>query len=542
MTESINGEELKEGILRGIKKLNTSVSSTLGPYGKTVGFKDEFGVVKTSKDGVSVAKSFVELKDPVEDYGVQLIKSVAIKSASEVGDGTTTSTLLASTLVQEGYERIKKGSNPVLVKRGIEQGIRDIITKLNDIKLDIVNDSELKEVATISGNNDPEIGALITTALDKVGREGIVAIEESKTGETQLEVVEGMQFDQGYKSPYFVTDNNTMTSVLNDPYILIYDGNLTKATQLIKIMNFVNGENKPLLIIAQDIDGEALSTLIVNKMRGIVESAAVKAPEFGDRRKMALEDIAIITGGQVISQEKGINIENMEAHSIKEYLGKCRTATIGKNKTTIVDGNCEIADIEARAEEIKTQLEKASSAFEKEKLQDRLGKMIGGVALISVGGNSELEIKEKKDRVEDALYATKAAIEEGILPGGGVALLYARENINFVKGEDDINIGKQIVYESVALPFVQILLNAGCEKNKAYDIIFQLKNAKKLNYWSGYNVSTGKIVDMKKEGILDPKKVTRLALENSSSVAGTLLTTTSLVFEERSKEEKQTMY
>lgn len=537
MTESVNNEELKDLFLKGIEKLNTSVSSTLGPYGRTVGMKDEFGNIKVTKDGVSVAKSFRELKDPVEDFAVQLIKSVAVKSANEVGDGTTTSTLLASTFVKEGFEQIKKGSNPVLVKKGIEYAIKDIINALDDIKEEITDDKELKEVATISGNNDPEIGQLITTALDKVGREGVVAIEESKTGETQLEVVEGIQFDRGYKSPYFVTDNNSMTSVLNDCYVLIYDGNITKAQQLVGIMNHVNAESKPLLVIANDIDGEALSTLIVNKMRNIVDSVAVKSPEFGDRRKLALEDIATVTGGVVISPDKGFNLENISTEQINECLGQCRTATVAKEKTTIVDGKGDVKDIEARAIEIKNQIDNAKSAFDKEKLQERLSRMAGGVALISVGGNSELEIREKKDRVEDALYATKAAIEEGILPGGGAALIHARQYIKLSEGDHDVNLGRNIVYESVALPFVQILLNAGLESNKAYDIIFQLKNEDKYNSWSGYDIVNGKIGNMKELGILDPTKVTRLALENASSVAGTLLTTSGLVFEERKKEE-----
>lgn len=538
MTKTSSGEELSIGLQRGIEKLNSAVSDTLGPFGNTVLIKDRYGKRRATKDGVSVAKAFEDLEDEIENEGVQMVKEVAIKSAQQNGDGTTTSTLLAATIVKEGYKAISKGSNKTLIKKGIDDAVNQVVESLKTIKLDITEDSQIKEVATISGNNDPEIGNLIATALDKVGREGVVAIEKSKSGETTLETVEGMQFDRGYKSPYFVTNNDTMTTFLEKPLILIYNGRITAANDVITVMNMANTEQRPLLIIAEDIDGEALSTLIVNKMRGILDSVAVKAPDFGDRRTAILEDLAVITGGTVISPEKGLKLDKLSVSDYSKYLGSSRTATISKDKTTIVDGNCTEEDVEKRAKELKTQIDEASSMFEKEKLQERLGRMVGGVAVISVGGNSELEIDEKKDRVEDALFATKSALEEGILPGGGVALIYASQDIKF-SDDKDIKTGQDIVYRACFAPFYKILQNAGYEEGRIEELVSQLISTK--DSWLGYDLKTESIVNMKDRGILDPLKVTKSSMVNSSSVAGTILTTNNLVYEVRSKEPEQVL-
>ena len=442
MTETSFGTELKNKLLDGVQKLNNSVASTLGPAGRTVLIKDETGDIKVTKDGVTVAKAFQELEDQTESIGAELAKKVSIKSANEVGDGTTTSTILAASILEEGIKQINDGSNPVNIKKGIDEATNTVVKELKNMSTEISDDAQIKEVATISGNNDKEIGNLISTALDKVGRDGIVTIEESKTGDTSLEVVEGMQFERGYKSHYFVTDNNSMSAVLDDPYILIYDGRITQAAELINVLNKASGETKPILIVAEDIDGEALATLIVNKMRGTIQAVAVKAPEFGDRRTMALEDLATVTGGQVISKNKGFKLDKMQPLQFGEVLGTARKITVEKETTTIIDGKGSEESISDRANEIKTQLDKANSAFEKEKLQERLAKLIGGVAIINVGGNSEIEIKERKDRVEDALFATKAALDEGIVVGGGTALLRASKAIK-IKDNDDVSIGKK---------------------------------------------------------------------------------------------------
>ena len=545
MTETTSGIDLKNKLLSGIEKLNTSVSSTLGPGGRTVLIKDKEGAIRVTKDGVTVAKAFSELEDQIEDLGAQLVKQVSIKSASEVGDGTTTSTLLAATIVKEGLKNISEGANPVEVKRGIDNAVSIIVSKLKELAQDITTEEQIAHVATISGNNDPEIGNLIATALDKVGRDGVVSIEESKTGETQLEIVEGMQFERGYKSPYFVTNNNTMQGVLEDPYVLIYDGRITTAAELVPVLTKANTENKSLLIVAEDIDGEALATLIVNKMRGIVKAVAVKAPDFGERKTLLLEDLAIVTGGQVISKDKGLKLDKINVAQLSTYLGKARTITVSKEKTTVVDGKGTEEAISSRAEEIKTQIDNAQSMFEKEKLQERLGKLIGGVAIINVGGNNEIELKEYKDRVEDALFATRAAVEEGVLPGGGAALLYAREAITYAKVDgDDFNIGKKIVYSSLSSPFTQILDNAGYTNPTWY--MYELnkvsldKNTDVYNNtWIGYDLKSETFVDMEEKGILDPTKVTRLAVENAAAVAGTVLTTETIVHEEPSKDKKE---
>lgn len=541
MTTTVFGIELKNKLLAGIKKLNQSVSSTLGPGGRTVLIKDRSGEVKVTKDGVTVAKSFHELEDQVEDLGAQLVKQVSIKSANEAGDGTTTSTLLAATMVEEGLKLINQGSNPVEVKKSIDKYVKLVVDQLKSISQDVASQDQIKQVATISANNDSEVGELISTAIEKVGREGIVTIEESKTGETSLEVVEGMQFDRGYKSPYFVTNNATMEAVLEDPYILIYDGRITTAAELLNVLNKVNAENKPLLIVAEDVEGEALATLIVNKMRGIVQVAAVKAPDFGERRTLILEDLAILTGGVVIAKDKGHKLDKITPIQLTDMLGKTRTITVSKDTTTIVDGTGTVEAITARAQEIKDQIEKATSFYEKEKLQERLGKLIGGVAIISVGGNSDIEIKEKRDRVEDALFATKAALVEGVVPGGGVALIEALNGLSTTPKEmsADETKGYDIVRKACFAPFKTILQNCGIEDY--YTILRDLGDVRmgdvRGNIHYTYDAKTGTIVDAMQAGLLDPTKVTRTALENAASVAGTILTTESVIFEK--KDEKK---
>ena len=538
MTETSFGKELKNRLLDGVQKLNNSVASTLGPAGRTVLIKDQMGEIKVTKDGVTVARAFKELEDQTESIGAELAKKVAIKSANEVGDGTTTSTVLATTILEEGIKQINDGSNPVDIKKGIDEATSAVVEELKKLSTEITDDAQIKEVATISGNNDPEIGNLIATALDKVGRDGVVAIEESKTGDTSLEIVEGMQFERGYKSQYFVTDNNTMSAVLNDTYILIYDGRITQASELLNVLNKVSGETKPLLIVAEDIDGEALATLIVNKMRGTIDVVAVKAPDFGDRRTMALEDLATVTGGQVISKDKGHKLDKLQPLQYSELLGRARTVNVTKEKTTVVDGKGTEDAISQKSLEIKVQLDKASSAFEKEKLQDRLGKLVGGVAIINVGGNSEIEIKEKKDRVEDALFATKAALDEGIIVGGGTAFLQASKRLDkMISKNSDVMIGKNIVKQAIQEPFIKILTNAGHDDNDVRFASYNLLNGKG-NSWKGLDYKNLEIVDFKELGIIDPKKVTRIALENAASIAGTILTTESVIYEKNEDKEE----
>jgi chaperonin GroEL len=525
-TESISGTELKEKLLSGIQKLNQAVSCTLGPGGRTVIYKDASGEVKISKDGVSVAKSFGELEDPIEDLGATLVKQVSIKSANEAGDGTTTSTLLATEIVKHGLKAIRQGINAVEIKNEIDLIITDLVHDIKQNAIEISSEEQIKQVATISGNNDVEVGNLIATAIEKVGRDGVVTIEESKTGETSLEVVEGMQFDRGYKSPYFVTNNTTMQASLESPYILLYDGRISTAQELVQVLTKANSENKPLLIIAEDIGDEALATLIVNKMRGIVQVCAVKAPDFGDRKTLILEDIAILTGGQVITKDKGHKLDKITTQQFSQFLGTSRLITVSKEETTIIDGKGNQEQIEARAIEIKDQIEKASSFYEKEKLQERLGKLVGGVAIINVGGNSDIEIKEKKDRVEDALYATKAALADGIVPGGG-SLLYRMSLLLHDEGGNK-GLASGIVRRALQSPFIKILSNAGISE-----------------WWNNipndgevYDAKNHKLVNAMEAGIIDPAKVVITALKNASSVAGTILTTESAIFEKKEKNEQ----
>ena len=520
------GSNARKKILNGINKLADAVTSTLGPNGRNVIYT-EYGEVRSTKDGVTVAKQIENLEDPLEELGVQMIKQASIKTANNAGDGTTTSTLLAQQMINEGLSYLDKGANAVEIKRGIDQAVKEVVTCLRkEIAQDISSETQLEQVATISANNDAEVGKLIATAMEKVGREGVVTIEESKTGETYLETVEGMQFDRGYKSHYFVTNNNDMTCTLEEPLILIADKKLTQVKDLLPLLEGVSTNNKSLLIIAEDIDGEALSTLIVNKIRGTIKVAAVKAPDFGDRRKLILEDIATMTGGQVFSTEKGMKFDKFSW----DWFGKARLVTITKDQTTIVDGKGDTTKIESRIEELQAQIEKSTTPYEKEKLQERLAKFIGGVAIIHVGGNSELEMKETKDRVDDALHATKAAIEEGIVPGGGSALLYAREAItqNRTELDSDMYIGKRIVYKACASPFMKILANAGYSEGECYGLINQMEQE---SNWIGYNLKTETFVDMKESGIIDPTKVTRNAIENAASIAGTFLLTEAAIIE-----------
>jgi chaperonin GroEL len=526
-TKNVFGTELKEKLLSGIEKLNQSVSSTLGPGGRTVLIREQNGEVKVTKDGVTVAKAFHKLEDDIEDLGAQLVKQVSIKSANEAGDGTTTSTLLATEMIKQGLKEIRQGVNAVEIKNEIDNIINEVVKDIKKLATEISSEEQIKQVATISGNNDPEVGNLIAEALDKVGREGVVTIEESKTGETTLEIVEGMQFDRGYKSPYFVTNNTTMQSVLDNPYILLYDGRISTAQELLQVLTKANSENRPLLIVAEDIGDEALATLIVNKMRGIVQVCAVKAPDFGERKTLILEDIAILTGGQVISKDKGLKLDKLTTQQLAQYLGSTRLVTVSKEETTIIDGKGDEDRIEARANEIKDQIDKSSSFYEKEKLQERLGKLIGGVAIISVGGNSDIEIKEKKDRVEDALYATKAALADGIVPGGGATLYRVALN-HRAETNSNVAIARDIVRNALQAPFKKILSNAGIE-----------------NWFENipgdgqvYDAKNHKVVDAFESGIIDPAKVVITALKNATSVAGTILTTESVVFEKKDKNDK----
>jgi chaperonin GroEL len=519
------GPEARQQLVKGIDKLADAVVATLGPNGRNVVISNNQGYPQSTKDGVTVAKA-ISLSNNVEEVGASMVKQAAIKTADQAGDGTTTSTLLAREMVKAGLSHLNNGANAVEIKRGMDRAVAQVVAALRENSEDISSEEQLEQIAAISANNDVEVGKLIATAMNKVGREGVVFIEESKSGDTYLETVEGMQFDRGYKSHYFVTDNNTMTCTLDDTLILIADKKFTQVKELLPILEGVSNQNKSLLIIAEDIDNEALATLIVNKVRGTIKVAAVKAPDFGDRRKLLLEDMAIMTGGQVFSEQKGMKLDKFSW----EWFGQSRIVTVTKDQTTIVDGRGESESIQARIEELQQQIEKAETAYQKEKLQERLAKFIGGVAIIHVGGMTETEMREKKDRVDDALHATKAAIEEGIVPGGGSALLYARKNILFADGEN--NIGAQIVRQACAKPFTQILTNAGYEEVQSLILADTLINSGDEDVWTGYNLKTESMVDMKEAGIIDPAKVTRTALESAASVAGTVLLTECVIVDD----------
>ena len=519
------GPDARQKLVTGIDKIADAVVSTLGPNGRNVVISKPGQTPQSTKDGVTVAKS-ISLEDPTEELGVQMLKQAAIKTADKAGDGTTTSTLLAREIVKNGLKRLDDGANAVDIKRGIDAAVEQVVHHLTPFQQDISSQEQLEQVATISANNDETVGKLISQAMEKVGREGVVHIEESKTGETYLETVEGMQFNRGYKSPYFVTNNSTMSTTLDDCYILIADHTFTQVKELLPILESVSNTNKSLLIIAKDIDNEALATLIVNKMRGTLKVCAVKAPEFGDRQKLVLDDIAVLTGGQVFSKEKGMKLEKFSW----EWFGEARVSTITKEKTTIVDGKGEEDAIAARVEELAKQIDKADTPFEMERLQDRMSKFIGGVAIVHVGGNTETEMNERKDRVDDALNATKAAIEEGILPGGGVALVRATQWVES-NGNDDFNFGVEIVKMACKKPFEQILSNAGYNSIAIDSLTKELDG----DDWTGYDIKQDKMVDFKEAGIIDPFKVTRSALQNASSIAGTILLTEATVVDKPSE-------
>ena len=522
------GKEARANLLTGIDILADAVVSTLGPNGRNVVLgKGIIEAPQSTKDGVTVAKSIV-LKEPNQELGVQLIKWAAIKTADRAGDGTTTSTLLARDMIKDGVVALDNAENAVQIKRDIDKAVKNVISELKNISEDIEVENQLEQIATVSANNDNEVGKLIATAIEKVGQQGVVHIESSRTGDNFIETVEGMQFGRGYKSPYFVTNNDDMTAVLENPAILIVDGRLSSVKELLPILEAVGAQGKSLLIIAEDIDNEALATLIVNKMRGTLSVCAVKAPDFGDRRKVVLEDIAITTGGTVFSKDKGMKLDKFSW----DWFGEARVVTVEKEQTTIVDGKGEAESIEKRISEIEKQIDKANTPYEIEQLQNRLAKFVGGVAIIHVGGFTETEMNERKDRVDDALHATKAAIEEGVLPGGGVALLYARESI-----KNSNTTGGQIVYKACGKPFEQILINAGYDKTDA-QVMGKYKLVDSGNdHWAGIDIDKGKVIDYKEAGVIDPTKVTRLALQNAASVAGTVLLTECTITEDKDAEE-----
>ncbi|MDC6365603.1 MULTISPECIES: chaperonin GroEL [Flavobacteriaceae] len=508
--------DARDGLKRGVDKLAEAVKVTLGPKGRNVIISKSFGAPQVTKDGVSVAKE-IELEDALEDMGAQMVKEVASKTNDQAGDGTTTATVLAQAIVKEGLKNVAAGANPMDLKRGIDKAVEGLVTDLEKQAKKVGSDSDkIKQVASISSNNDETIGDLIATAFDKVGKEGVITVEEAKGTDTYVDVVEGMQFDRGYLSPYFVTDTDKMIADLENPYILLFDKKISNLQEILPILEPVAQSGRPLLIIAEDVEGQALATLVVNKLRGGLKIAAVKAPGFGDRRKAMLEDIAILTGGTVISEERGFSLENASL----DMLGTAETVTIDKDNTTIVNGSGKAADIKARVNQIKSQIETTTSDYDKEKLQERLAKLAGGVAVLYVGAASEVEMKEKKDRVDDALHATRAAVEEGIVAGGGVALVRAKKVLEKLETESlDETTGVQIVAKAIEAPLRTIVENAGGEGSV---VIAKVLEGKKD---FGYDAKSDKYVDMLQAGIIDPKKVTRVALENAASVAGMILTT-----------------
>ena len=519
--------EAKEKLQHGIDKVNKAVSITMGPFGRNVLIEKEHGEVVSTKDGVTVART-ITLEDPIENMAATVIKQAAQKTVNAAGDGTTTSTVLAYSIATQALQATAYAStNATQVKRGIEEAVKAVIAELKSMSKDIESEEQIKQIATLSANGDTEIGELVATALDKVGRDGVVTVEESRSGETSLEIVEGLQFDRGYKSPYFVTDNNTMSAVLNEPLVLIYDKKISTIKDLLPLLEKVSADQKSLLIIAEDIEGEALATLVMNKGRGALKVAAVKAPGFGDLRNQMLEDMAILTGATVISTERGMSLSKLNM----DWLGKARVATVGKETTTIVDGKGNADKITERIESLKTQLDKETAPYNIEKLQERLGKMVGGVAIINVGGGTEIEMKEKKDRLDDALQATKAALDEGVLQGAGVALLRARNAISS-RGNNDFGKGGQIVYNACEAPFHQILKNAG-ENPTKWEII--LKDVDKKHVPDIINET---VVDAFKAGIIDPTKVVRCALENAAAAAVTLLMTECVINEKPDAKKK----
>jgi len=532
MAKNINyNVEARDALKRGVDKLANAVKVTLGPRGRNVVIEKSFGAPMVTKDGVTVAKE-IELEDKVENMGAQMVREVASKTSDNAGDGTTTATVLAQAIVAAGLKNVTAGANPMEIKRGIEKAVAAIVAELKAVSRDIDDRNEIAQVGTISANNDEAIGNLIADAMEKVGKDGVITVEEAKGTETYLDTVEGMQFDRGYLSPYFVTNSENMTTEMDNPFILIYDKKVSSMKDLLPVLEKVIQTGRPLLIIAEDVEGEALATLVVNKLRGTLKIAAVKAPGFGDRRKAMLEDIAILTGGTVISEERGYKLEN----ATLDYLGQAARITIDKDNTVLVDGKGKTDDIKARVNQIKAQIENTTSDYDREKLQERLAKLSGGVAVLYIGAASEVEMKEKKDRVDDALHATRAAVEEGIVPGGGVALLRTAHVLDTLKADTaDEKVGFDIIRRAIEAPLRIIAANAGVEGS----IVVQKVKEGKGNF--GYNARTEVYEDLVKAGVIDPTKVTRTALENAASVAGLLLTTEAVISEKPKEKDDMPM-
>ena len=519
-------ESARHALLRGVEKLSKAVKATLGPAGRNVVLDKKFGSPTITKDGVTVAKE-IELEDPYENIGAQLVREVASKTSDIAGDGATTATVLAESIYREGLKNVTAGANPTELKRGIDRAVEGIVEELAAISKKVKDKEDIRQVATVSANWDKTIGEIIADALDKVGKDGTVTVEEAKSIETSLEVVEGMQFDKGYLSPYFVTNAEDQEAVLENAYILIHEKKISSLKDMLPLLEKVAKSGKPLLVIAEEVEGEALATLVVNKLRGTLQVCAVKAPGFGDRRKAMLEDIAILTGGKMLSEDLGIKLENVTL----DDLGKAKRLVVDKENTTVIEGAGKSSDIQGRVSQIKKQIEETTSDYDKEKLQERLAKLAGGVAVINVGAATETEMKEKKARVEDALHATRAAVEEGIVPGGGVALIRGQKAIDGLKLKGDQAIGAEIIRRAVEQPLRTLADNAGVEGSIVVQEVKSRKGAE------GYNVATGEYVDLLKAGVVDPTKVTRSALQNASSIAGLLLTTEAVVTEIPEKEK-----
>jgi chaperonin GroEL len=520
-------QDARDRMLRGVDILAEAVKVTLGPKGRNVVLEKSFGAPRVTKDGVTVAKE-IELEDKFENMGAQMVKEVASKTSDVAGDGTTTATVLAQAIVKEGAKAVAAGANPMDLKRGTDQAVHAIVEQLKSKSKKVTNNEEIAQVGTVSANGDTEIGKMIAEAMDKVGKEGVITVEEAKSMETELDVVEGMQFDRGYISPYFITNAEKMVAELEEPYILIHEKKLASLQPLLPLLEAVVQTGKPLLIIAEEVEGEALATLVVNKLRGGLKVAAVKAPGFGDRRKAMLEDIAILTVGTMVSEDLGIKLENVTLN----MLGRAKRVRIEKENTTIIDGAGKKKDIEGRINQIKAQIEETTSDYDKEKLQERLAKLAGGVAIIKVGGSTEIEVKERKDRVEDALHATRAAVEEGVVPGGGVALLRAAKALDELKTEnDDQKIGINVVRKALSWPARLIAINAGDDGSVVVGKILE-----RQAYSFGYNAQTGEYGDLTSQGVIDPTKVVRNALQGAASIAGLLITTEAMVAERPKKE------
>ena len=517
--------DARDSMLKGVEKLSNAVKVTLGPKGRNVILDKKFGSPAVTKDGVTVAKE-IELEDAFENMGAQMVKEVASKTSDIAGDGTTTATVLAEAIYREGLKNVTAGANPMSLKRGIDKAVESLVVSLGKLSKKIKTSEEIAQVGTISANGDETIGHIIAEAMEKVGKDGTITVEEAKSIETSLDVVEGMQFDKGYLSPYFVTDANSMEAILEDPYILIFEKKISNLQDMLPLLQNVAKTGKPFMIIAEDIEGEALATLVVNKLRGTLNVCAVKAPGFGDRRKAIMEDLAILTGGKFITEDLGIKLESVELTD----LGSAKRVTVGKDDTTVVEGAGKTSALKARIDQIRNQIEDTTSDYDREKLQERLAKLAGGVAVINVGAATEVEMKEKKDRVDDALHATRAAVEEGIVPGGGVALIRVQKAIDKLSLDGDELVGAAIIHNAIEAPLRQLVANAGEE---GAIIVQDVKNSKQGR---GYNVATGEYTDMIIEGIIDPTKVTRSALQHAASISGLLLTTECMVTDIPEKE------